>query len=291
MFIAICGHTSTASVLLHTGSAKIEQIEFDNGLGTHDIELDWGRFQFGNLTVFTATSANIIQINEGVLSLEISNFQGSGPTVFGVNTTATAVQVSVGNIIYTGTSSLVQVLQSTTGAFQFQISSLLAGTLNYFYYSGGFTTGAGSFVKVSAYALSTITTGYVNDTSAKLLLGDTIAYVKTKPETGADANVLTYTPLAVPAFYRVNVNIDCSIWAANMSATLTYKDSNGSTVSKALVFTDLTTGLPVTVVAATGNYGVTFPFDTDNSATNIVIAVTGAAGNTYKISAALEQLG
>lgn len=111
-----------------------------------------------------------------------------------------------------------------------------------------------------------------------------------KAETGADVNVLTYIPPASVGFYRISVNIDCSIWAANMSCTLAYKDSNGAAVSKALYFTDLTTGANLTVIAATGNYGVIFPFDIDNSATNIVIAVTGAVGNTYKISAAVEQL-
>jgi len=123
-------------------------------------------------------------------------------------------------------------------------------------------------------------------TGARIIYGATLQ----KSETGADANVLTYVPPATAGFYSVSVNIDCSIWAANMSATLTYKDSNGTAVSKALIFSDLTTGLPVTVIAATGNYGSTFPFDIDNSATNIVIAVTGAIGNTYKISAAVEQM-
>ena len=117
------------------------------------------------------------------------------------------------------------------------------------------------------------------------------AETKQKSETGADVNVLTFTPVAFTGIYRVNVTIDCSIWAANMSCTLTYKDSNGSAVSRALYFTDLTTEANLTVIAATGNYGVAFPFDIDNSATNIVIAVTGAVGNTYKISAVIEQLG
>ena len=115
-------------------------------------------------------------------------------------------------------------------------------------------------------------------------------YTKQRGETGADANVFTLTPPALVGFYRVNVNIDCSIWAANMGATLAYKDSNGAAVSKPLLFQDLTTGLMLTVIAATGNYGAIMPFDIDNSATNIVVATTGAVGNTYKISVALEQI-
>lgn len=117
-----------------------------------------------------------------------------------------------------------------------------------------------------------------------------IANTFQKAETGADANVLTYTPPAIAGHYLASVGIDCSIWAANMSCTLTYHDSNGSAVSKALYFTDLTTGANLTVIAAAGNYGVAFPFDIDNSATTIVFAVTGAVGNTYKISVHLAHL-
>jgi hypothetical protein len=119
----------------------------------------------------------------------------------------------------------------------------------------------------------------------------TVASVLLKAETAADANVLTYTPPSVAGAYRINIALDCSIWGANMSVTLAYKDSGGNAISQPLLVQDLSLGTQVTAIAATGNYGVCYPFNINNSATNIVIAVTGAAGNTYKITAILCQEG
>jgi hypothetical protein len=111
-----------------------------------------------------------------------------------------------------------------------------------------------------------------------------------KAETGADANVLTAVIPAYAASYRLFIALDCTTWAANMSVTLKWTDSGGNVRTLAMQLQDATLGTVVTVIAATGNYGGIFPFNVNNAGTAPVVAVTGAVGNTYKITAVILPL-
>lgn len=114
-----------------------------------------------------------------------------------------------------------------------------------------------------------------------------------KAETGADANVFTYTPPAVAGVYRASFAFDVSAaTAATIGFTLSYKDSTGTAIS-ALVYEFASTGSPGSTLVFTGagNSTGSYVFNIDASATNIVagLSFTGTSF-TGKVTAVLEQL-
>lgn len=127
-----------------------------------------------------------------------------------------------------------------------------------------------------------------------------VAITKQKSETGADANVLTYTPPAVVGVYRLHFIADMS--ADNLAVlgwTATWKDSNGNaraptnlpiaspdaSTTTAAAFTVSDTGAVASTAA-----GV-WPIDTDNSATNIVISFTFSGTSiACKVTAWIERI-
>lgn len=126
-----------------------------------------------------------------------------------------------------------------------------------------------------------------------------VALTLQKSETGADANVLTYTPPAAAGSYKLHFIADMS--ADNLAVlgwTATWKDSNGNaraptnlpiaspdaSTTTAAAFTVSDTG----AVASTAS-GV-WPINTDNSATSIVIKFTFSGTSiACKVTAWIEK--
>lgn len=116
-----------------------------------------------------------------------------------------------------------------------------------------------------------------------------------KSETGADANVLTYTPPATAGTYRVRIAISVSAAsAATLGVTATWKDSNGHAQAPTnLALTKGGTAAPALTFSAAANdvYYTDFQIEVDNSATAIVVKTTFTGTSiAYKISASIEQI-
>lgn len=124
------------------------------------------------------------------------------------------------------------------------------------------------------------------------LVGGTVLQ---KAETGADTNVLTFTPAATSGLYEVFFGLSLS--AANTATigwTATYKDSNSNaqTPTNVSLF-QLGTAAPALTftTSAAGDYYGFLIIDVDNSSTNIVIKLT-FSGTSFsgKVSAAISRL-
>lgn len=116
-----------------------------------------------------------------------------------------------------------------------------------------------------------------------------------KTETGADTNVLTFTPPASAGSYRIRFVMSVSAAnAATLGWTVTYKDSNGSAQSPAnLALTQLGTAAPALTftTSAAGDYHGEADIDVDNSATAIVVKLTFSGTSfTAKVSATIERI-
>lgn len=116
-----------------------------------------------------------------------------------------------------------------------------------------------------------------------------------KTETGADANVLTFSPPAVPGTYKIVFVLSLS--AANTATlgwTATWKDSNGNAQSPAnLALTNVgsTTALTFTTSVSPNLYHAETIVDVDGSGTNIVVKLTFSGTSfTGKTSAAIERI-
>lgn len=112
--------------------------------------------------------------------------------------------------------------------------------------------------------------------------------------TTADANVLTVTPPATVATYRVSVNISVSSATSGVIAwTLSWTDSNGNAQSNiAMPLFQLATASPNTTftTSAAGNYTGTSTIDVNNAAAAIVVKWVGGGTTTAKMSAFIERI-
>ena len=116
-----------------------------------------------------------------------------------------------------------------------------------------------------------------------------------KSETGADANVLTFTPPAVAGSYRVRFVM--SVSAANTATlgwTITYTDSNGNAQTPTnLALFQVGTATPALTftTSAAGNYHGEADIDINNAAVNIVVKLTFSGTSfTAKGSATIERI-
>src|SRR6185312_7705168 len=125
-------------------------------------------------------------------------------------------------------------------------------------------TGASSQTTLMTLSSGGLITRYGTIATAGIGLVPVYASTKQKSETGADTNVLTYTPPAVAGTYLVNIAI-----------------TKVGTAAPALTFS----------AAANDAYECDCPIEIDNSATNIVVKTTFSGTSiAYKISAAILQL-
>jgi hypothetical protein len=120
------------------------------------------------------------------------------------------------------------------------------------------------------------------------------ATVQKNETTSADANVLTYTPVAAVGMYRACVVISVSAATSGVIAwTLSWTDSNGNAQSN--IAQDLIqdgTAAPATTftVSAAGNYHFCREFDVNNAAASVVIKWVGGGTTTAKMSASVERI-
>lgn len=139
------------------------------------------------------------------------------------------------------------------------------------------------------------TTTYNNIATAGAGIAPIVAVTSQKTESGADANVLTYTPPATAGRYRVSFSMAVSAQnSATLGWTCTYKDSNGSAqaATNLSLFRSGVAAPALTFVAATNaNYYASVDIDIDNSATNIVVQLTFTGTSfTAKVTAVIQQL-
>lgn len=162
---------------------------------------------------------------------------------------------------------------------------------------GSTSTTQGSAINLTP--MLTLGTGGVTTfkgiSTAGLGLAAVYGSTKQKSETGADANVLTYTPPAVAGTYLVKIAISVSAAsAATLGVTITWKDSNGHAQAPTnIALTKVGTAAPALTFSAAANdtYECDCPIEIDNSATNIVVKTTFSGTSiAYKISAAVLQL-
>ena len=116
-----------------------------------------------------------------------------------------------------------------------------------------------------------------------------------KSETGADANVVTYTPPATKGNYEIKITMSVSAaTSATLGFTASWKDSNGHAQTPTnLSLTKSGTAAPALTFSAAANdvYYAVIPIDVDNSATKIIVKTTFSGTSTaYKISASIEQI-
>jgi len=156
-------------------------------------------------------------------------------------------------------------------------------------------TGASAQTTLMTLSSGGLITRYGTIATAGIGLVPVYGSTSQKSETGADTNVLTYTPPAVAGTYRIRVAI--SVSAANTATlgfTATWKDSNGHAQAPTnLALTKGGTAAPALTFSAAANdvYYADFQIEVDNSATAIVIKTTFSGTSiAYKISATIEQL-
>ena len=157
------------------------------------------------------------------------------------------------------------------------------------------TTGAGSNATTIGNASVTDTWfgGATGLSRVRGILGQAATLQKNET-TSADANVLTYTPIAAAGVYRGCVSISVSAATSGViSWTLSWKDSNGNTQTNVVqdLFQD-GTAAPATsfTTSAASNYHFCRELDVDNSATSIVFKWVGGGTTTTKMSASIERL-
>ncbi len=125
--------------------------------------------------------------------------------------------------------------------------------------------------------------------------GTSSARTLRKSESGADTNVLTFTPPATAGTYRISVVLSVSAaTSATLGWTSTWTDSNGNAQSPTnLSFIQTGTAAPALTftTSAAGNYHGEAIVDIDNSATAIVVKLT-FSGTSFaaKMSAFIEPL-
>lgn len=121
-----------------------------------------------------------------------------------------------------------------------------------------------------------------------------VAGTPQRAETGADTNLLTFTPPAVQGDYWACVQMAVS--AANTATlgwTITYKDSNGTAQAPTnLALSQIGVAAPAltfaAVAGANGNYSGCWNFSIDNSATAIVVKTTFSGTSiAYKATASI----
>lgn len=156
-------------------------------------------------------------------------------------------------------------------------------------------TGVGAQTTLMILGSTGLITRYANITTAGQGLATIYGSTKQKSETGADANVLTYTPPAVAGTYLVKIAISVSAAsAATLGVTITWKDSNGHAQAPInIALTKVGTAAPALTFSAAANdaYECDCPIEIDNSATNIVVKTTFSGTSiAYKISASVLQL-
>lgn len=122
-----------------------------------------------------------------------------------------------------------------------------------------------------------------------------VASTLQKAETGADTNLLTYTPAASAGIYRISVCLDVSAASsATLGFTATWKNSNGAAQAPTnLSLFKTGTAAPALTfsAAANGVYHATTVISVDNSATNIVVKTTFSGTSVaYKASVTIERL-
>src|SRR6185437_14168971 len=153
-------------------------------------------------------------------------------------------------------------------------------------------TGVGTQTTLMVLGNTGKITRYANISTAGQGLSTIYGSTLQKSETGADTNVLTYTPPSVAGRYRVTVSI--SVTAATLGWTLAWTDSNShaQTPANLPIFTQNSTTVGLTTsVSANVTYSGSWEFDIDNSGANIIVKTTFTGTYVaYKISAIIEQL-
>jgi hypothetical protein len=116
-----------------------------------------------------------------------------------------------------------------------------------------------------------------------------------KSESGADTNVLTFTPPGVAGTYRIRLALSLSAAnAATLGWTATWKDSSGNAQAPTnLAFFQSGIAAPALTftTSAARDYYADAQIDVDSSATNIVIKLTFSGTSfTGKASASVERV-
>lgn len=112
----------------------------------------------------------------------------------------------------------------------------------------------------------------------------------------AVANAIAFTPPTVAGSYRLHIHYRPTATGASTSVgvTVTYKDSTGAITLTTLPFirrSASTLVAPPFLNTGADDFFVDFPFEIDNSGTNITVSTTGTfTGTTYNFAATLEQL-
>lgn len=122
-----------------------------------------------------------------------------------------------------------------------------------------------------------------------------VAATLQKSESGADTNVLTYTPPAVAGSYRLRFTmVPSATNTATLGWTATWKDANGTSQSPTnlILFATGSSSSALTVTGVTNQpYYSEINIDVDNSATNIVIKLTFTGTSfTAKVTASIERI-
>lgn len=123
-----------------------------------------------------------------------------------------------------------------------------------------------------------------------------LGYTLQRSESGAaDSNLLTVTPPASAGVYQVCWTLDVSAASsATIGFTASWKDANGTAQSPTNLSTfKMTVAAPALTftTSAAGNFSGCYQIDTDNSATNIVVAMTWSGTSmTAKASAWVQKL-
>jgi hypothetical protein len=112
--------------------------------------------------------------------------------------------------------------------------------------------------------------------------------------TTADANVMTYTPPAASGLYRLILQADVTTATAGVvSFTISYHDSEGATVTSALVsIFQLGAAAPALAftTSSASRYWAQPVIAIDASASNIVVGWVGGGVISAKVSTSIEQL-
>lgn len=233
----------------------------------------------------------VLKLNEKLLVNGTSSDQPIGAAVTLGSTTIANSAVNARTLNFAATSTEAEISSGHTGSSSTQ-------KLRF---------GFDGFDGVNAYAPKlTINTDGSTEFAAKISkynniatagIGTTSVFGATsqKAETGADTNVLTYTPPSVAGTYRIVMNACVS--AANTATlgwTATWKDSNAQ--AQAPTNLDIKSGASGTMAStltATANncYVGMHTIDIDASGTNIVVKTTFSGTSiAYKASATIEQL-
>lgn len=199
-----------------------------------------------------------------------------------VNASATSITTFKNTLMPGG----IVTLYATGGTIQFASG----GNLSLGNQSSPFILQAGdsaTFIRVDAGASAFVLVGFSQNGLR--------AFTSQKSESAADANVLTFTPLATTGLYRLSFVLDVSAaTAAILGWTATWKDSNGNAQAPTNLNLNQSgiavPALTFTLAAAGILYGMAI-ISTDASATNIVIKLT-FTGTSFaaKVSTSIERV-